>query len=314
LARARTEQVMAFMGKAPPSPVSCRIVAASLQLAGWKAGKLQTCRHDPVGLRLGLCLGLVGVAFAIGFPGRVSGGKPEARSTDRDWKLTLLARQALQSDRELAPHNLGVSVQDGVATLWGPMPSAPLARRAENRLRNLPDLLEVRNEFHVDPTQAAPTEKPLPREKSAGPARMTGFSREGNSAPAWCPAGRRPEFGRGAAESGGAVADRGGQYTLVLPAITIPTGPGSRGSQASEERGHPSAAPLPAPDLERGLGQLRQRYPQFRAVQTEVRGGLVFVGGAAAQCREVFQFAQLVAELPGVERVVLQSPPPPAPR
>ena len=42
-------------------------------------------------------------------------------STD-DLILTVLARKALLDDRDLATLNLGVRVQQRVATLWGPVP------------------------------------------------------------------------------------------------------------------------------------------------------------------------------------------------
>jgi hypothetical protein len=44
-------------------------------------------------------------------------------------------------------------------------------------------------------------------------------------------------------------------------------------------------------------------------VQTDIHGAWVYVRGPAPLAEEVFAFAQAIAELPGVERVILQSAP-----
>ena len=49
----------------------------------------------------------------------------------RDLRLTMQARKLLYDDPDLAPHNLGVIVNDRIAVLWGPAPSAEAMIRAE---------------------------------------------------------------------------------------------------------------------------------------------------------------------------------------
>src|SRR5947209_7637347 len=83
------------------------------------------------------------------------------RATERDVMLTMLARRALLLDAELAPLNLGVRVRNRVATLWGPVPSAELAFKAEQRLRGLLELLAVHSELIVAPGSAVAA-LPLP--------------------------------------------------------------------------------------------------------------------------------------------------------
>jgi hypothetical protein len=90
---------------------------------------------------------------------------------------------------------------------------------------------------------------------------------------------------------------QGEKTVLVLPAIAVPVDPGA------DPRNVP--AKKPPPPLERAVRQLRGRDPRFLQVSAEVRGGLVYVSGPATAAQEVFAFAQAVAELPGVERVVL---------
>ena len=48
---------------------------------------------------------------------------------------TLLVRKAFAQDKELAKLNLGVLVENRVATLWGPVPSSKLLSRAFKETR-----------------------------------------------------------------------------------------------------------------------------------------------------------------------------------
>src|SRR5205085_7237670 len=65
-------------------------------------------------------------------------------------------------DPQLGPLDLGVQVSSRVAVLWGPVPSRELAYRAEQRLRTLYDLVEVRNRLTIDSDGAAPWALPHP--------------------------------------------------------------------------------------------------------------------------------------------------------
>ncbi len=96
-----------------------------------------------------------------------------AEAAARDLVLTIQARRALLLDRELAPLNLGVRVRNRVAILWGPVPSAELAFKAEVCLRGVVELLDIRNELFVtddvpDPPAGAPTPMYLPPEAPPG--------------------------------------------------------------------------------------------------------------------------------------------------
>jgi hypothetical protein len=93
--------------------------------------------------------------------GVISAGATANPATERDIMLTMQARRALLLDTELAPLNLGVRVHNRVATLWGPVPSADLAFKAEQRLRGLLELLAVRNDLIIAPG-SAPAMAPLP--------------------------------------------------------------------------------------------------------------------------------------------------------
>src|SRR5205823_13848821 len=68
-----------------------------------------------------------------------------------DFLQTVQACQRLQEDVLLAPLNVGVKVRNRVAILWGPVPTAELALRAEQRLRTMIELIDVRNDLIVLP-------------------------------------------------------------------------------------------------------------------------------------------------------------------
>src|SRR5947209_4184529 len=75
----------------------------------------------------------------------------------RDLRLTVVARREFQHDRVLGPLNLGVQVRNGVATVWGPVPSVEVARQAVARLEAINGIFEVRSELQL----RRPAEKPL---------------------------------------------------------------------------------------------------------------------------------------------------------
>ena len=64
---------------------------------------------------------------------------------------TMQACKRLQEDELLAPLNVGVKVRGRIAVLWGPIPTTELALRAEQRLRQMIDLIDVRNQLIVMP-------------------------------------------------------------------------------------------------------------------------------------------------------------------
>ena len=78
--------------------------------------------------------------------------KPASAASEqasRDLGLTMHARRLLLRDRALGPLNLGVQVRGRVATLWGPVPSAELALKAEACVRSMFEIAEVHNELFV---------------------------------------------------------------------------------------------------------------------------------------------------------------------
>jgi len=70
-------------------------------------------------------------------------------SSFRDLSQTVQARRLLYDDPQLGSLNLGVRVTNRIAVLWGPVPSRELSLRAEERLRTMFELIEVRNQMTV---------------------------------------------------------------------------------------------------------------------------------------------------------------------
>src|SRR5437867_1650726 len=99
-------------------------------------------------------VGALGAAALSANPGWTQTPSTEL---DRDLWQTVQARKLLLEDPQLGPLNLGVKVTNRVAVLWGPIPSAQLAFRAEQRLRIMFELVEIRNCFTIEPDdQVAP--------------------------------------------------------------------------------------------------------------------------------------------------------------
>ena len=123
-------------------------------------------------------------AGRLAFVGLFLAGPACAQGLDdpliRDLWQTVQARKILLDDPQLAPLNLGVVVKNRTATLWGPVPSNELAFRAEQRLRNLVEIFEIRNRLIVEPgddgpapaaAPAAPQVLPEASPPAVGPAR-----------------------------------------------------------------------------------------------------------------------------------------------
>jgi osmotically-inducible protein OsmY len=206
-------------------------------------------------------------------------------AAEQAWLLTYRARRALMQDPILAPLNLGVSMRSGRLVLWGFVPSTAVARKAEQRLHALAGPTPVRSdlqvlrpdEFLVDvlnrETSSVPALVSLP-EALQMPAQLTSRWADG-SAPAVA-----ASFG-----------------VALLPPLTVP----SRAPQRLER-----SVP-PVENLAALVKRLHGSEARFRSVHVEVNGSVVSLGGAASRPEDVMALAQMIARLPGVERVSVQT-------
>jgi osmotically-inducible protein OsmY len=210
--------------------------------------------------------------------------QPQATTPSiRDVEVTIRAREALGKDRELAPLNLGVKVRRGEATLWGPVPSAALIRRATQVLENVRGVYKVRSELYIVMPPPGPLVLPLPEPptltESSSPDRVVSRL---NDLP-----GRTAEAPR-------AHVTLRGPVEAVPPPQTDPP---------------PTRQPDPPPveSLAKAVERLRQSDLRFVSIKTEVRGGTVIVRGGTVRGEYVTAFAQAVAKLPGVDQVEVAS-------
>ena len=60
------------------------------------------------------------------------------------------------------------------------------------------------------------------------------------------------------------------------------------------------------PPLLETLEQLRRSSERFRPIRIEVQGRVVRLWGNVARGEDVFNFAQRISHLPGVERVIVE--------
>lgn len=235
---------------------------------------------------------LAALAWAAGFQPLFSASVSDAALAD--CRLTVRAREALLQDGVLRELNLGVSVRNNVATLWGPAPSKSLSDRAVGRVRKVPGIADVINRLVVespaDPLvqflRTAPgkpqagTNKPPPVPVKAQAA-LTGRREDPKLIPelAWHP------------------ADRGSPPNVSLPAPNLPV------------TSFP-AIPLPAiavspGDPAQAVERLRQANDRLRGVRPEWSGRAVRLHGTVLAWQDLYDFAKAVAHVPGVERVVL---------
>jgi hypothetical protein len=218
-----------------------------------------------------------------------AGDRPDG-AAHRDLRHTVNARRALLRDPALGPLNLGVKVRDRVAVLWGPVPSQEVRRRALQVLRTVPDLLDVRDESHLDaPDDLAP--EFLPEFAPAAP----GFWREDSwrgqltrrpdePAPVTVPENVR--F-RPAPPAGDEPEPEG---ETVLPSVLVPAA---------------NAVATAAADLQEALDRLAASDRRFRGLRAEPRGAEVHIGGVAAHGEDLQAFARAAARLRGVGRVII---------
>jgi hypothetical protein len=264
--------------------------------------------------------------------------KEEATPTFRDLELTLQARAALLKEGAFSALNVGVSVRQRVATLFGTLPSLELARRAEELIQQIPGLIEVRNDLQVDRSDQPRTRSfALPSLDRAGSTESSALS-----GPFQAPAAlvRRPtEHGPAPAQE---LPWRPGKSSRSI-LTTLPTTdlPGSASRLAGPDRlasppqpnsevswrpqrtagnhsatasagSKPAAVLLPPVRLEpsvpvaEAVEALRQREERFRPIRSDVQGARVYLHGSVIRWEDLFAFAKSISLLPGVEQVILQ--------
>ncbi len=193
--------------------------------------------------------------------------------------MTLRARQAVQNDAALAGiTHLGVSVRSGVASLWGSVSSPEAARRAEMLVRQVPGILEVRNEIHVESADD-PLVMFLRSNRAGKVARAP--------SPQWVSANRPTGLLLSRPEEPTPPANNVTNNITLLPPITL-------------------VLPSADPDLVGRITAIQQSEPKYLGIVADVQNGVVRLGGTVSRWEDIFALARMISHLPGVERVILQ--------
>jgi osmotically-inducible protein OsmY len=229
---------------------------------------------------------LRGIVLAAAFLHSCSSVRADTAADLRD---TSLARSLLLQDRELEAFNVGVSVRDHVATLWGVVPSAELARRAVDMLKKQPEFREIHSKIVVDPAERPEVEpgspskfrpvEPSPPEARPQAALTKGTSTWGAATPRWEPAAQ----------------------DTPTSAENSPAGPAG-GVAAAPETVTVTVRDI---SLDQAIRTIRESDRRFQGLRHEIRERAVSLTGAVAQWDDAVSLARAISRLPGVERVVL---------
>jgi hypothetical protein len=198
----------------------------------------------------------------------------------QDLRLTVLARRAFQDDRVLRPLNLGVKVRNGVATVWGPVPSKEVARQVVARLEAINGIEEVRSELQV----RRPPQKPLLPELGIprGTPKRIEVAKPADQRPAAMPTAgqdRRPG---------------------PLPELNAQPLPGPQPAKKAV------VTSRPAPPLSVAIERVRQSEGRFRGIPVELRGDVVVITRTGAD-EDVMALAQALRRVRGVAEVIVAS-------
>jgi hypothetical protein len=157
-----------------------------------------------------------------------------------------------------------------------------LANRAETIVRQVPGIFEVRNDLRVEAAN-----DPLVEFLKTTPPR---------------PRTTIPEVAW--------LAQRPAVMLTARPDEPTPA-PQPAGNGVSLLPPAPLESPRPAaansPELIGAIDRLQKADIRFQQVRIDVQGGIVRLGGTVNRWEDMFELAQSVARLPGVERVILQN-------
>jgi osmotically-inducible protein OsmY len=211
-----------------------------------------------------------------------------AQPNAHDIRIALRARRALSQDAELGRLNIGVSVRQGVVSLWGRAPTEALARRAEHKVGKVQGVFSVRSELRIEPVERErdetptlplsihmPTIGPLPGARDPrSPGVLAGNPREREPGP--------PSL-RDAAWLALPVPAQAPPAMLLNP----------RPADPSEE-------------LKAAVERVIRSDARFAGVRAEVREGVVTLRGTVAVIDHAMELARQVSRLNGVESVVVE--------
>jgi hypothetical protein len=236
-------------------------------------------------------------------------------ATARDVRQTMQARKLMQDDPELAHFNIGVIVTDRVAVLWGPVPSAEVAFRAELCVRTMVELVQVRSELFVsellEPIRAPlkidipplflpehlPPKLPVePRPVLGAPGLFTGQAKATKSQ-----IGKRPDV----ESSHRSSQTEFGNQTKDEPKLALPTLGLPQADESAKKLPDPIAPTVAERELEAVVRTFLQSKATYGSVQFAVKERRVYLKAADQDSDALHEAARGIARLPNVEGVIL---------
>lgn len=189
----------------------------------------------------------------------------------RDLAVTVRARRALLDDPILGPLNLGVTVANGLATVWGPVPTQQVAKDAVARLKTVSGVAEVRANFYLGDTSPLDVVRPAPERVAVA----------------------KPEFETGKLPP--PVREAAGP-TLFAPRAVA----GPKEASATVVK-----LPRPTTSLTDEVQVARQSEVRFRAIDVKVQGTSVLVRRGGNDGRDVMDLVQKLRRIRLVTDVIL---------
>jgi osmotically-inducible protein OsmY len=217
-----------------------------------------------------------------------------SRPDTRDIQIAVRARRALSQDSELARLNVGVSVRQGSVTLWGRVPTAALAKRAEQIVQKTQGVFSVRSELEIKPVELERDDTP------------------GLSVPIAVPSREQPAASR-EPRSPGVLAKnprdagprRSSSPDAAWMGMPVPV-------KASPPDADPPAKllkPIPVENVESlqtAVQRLIQADVRFSDLRSELCDGVVTLGGTVTLMAHAMDLARQISRLPGVKSVVVE--------
>jgi uncharacterized Zn-binding protein involved in type VI secretion len=261
-------------------------------------------RRKWLGVALALALGAVTARGQPPAPPRVPLPPQEALVAIHDLKLTRQARQALARDQVLAPLRLGVQVRQGVAVVWGDVPSDAVAQQAKDKLQAIDGIFGVRSELR--PGKGAARE--IAAADLSVPVRVP---------PRLKVEVAKPDDRTGTIKKRGTVVGGEGKKaarpgTLTVPAASRPLleskaeravvlqPPTARSGESKKE------PPSRKGTLEEAVAKAKASQSRFRAIPVVVRGDVVVITRRGDE-EDVVALAQILRRVRGVSEVRLSN-------
>ena len=257
------------------------------------------------------------------FAVRAGAEAPESRQEPRDLERELHARAALQRDRELVSFNLTVRVEQGVATVSGPVPSRELGERAVRILKKVRDIYEIRNQTRVESFAAEQSLDSL-LAGIGGALRLdldkllfpSGLEDEGSGLLGAIRAARppreavsaRPEMpALGSLNRGQSEVPVRSAVSLGLPVVLsdprleteppLPASPLGSATRAVSLPTHTDAG------LRREVERLLDEDARFGNLRLDVRQGVIKLTGRVPQAEQLIRLAGVLSRVAGVREV-----------